>query len=124
MADSRPPADPAAMWRDMISQWEQKFNSLANQTMGSDEFSRAMNQMMGLSLRMQETLGEAVGRTLTTLNLPTREDLRSLGERLQAVETRLDQMNALLQGLADGKAAPARIMPPRTRRAPRQGAKP
>ena len=54
-------ADPGAIWRDLIAQWEKGFNNLANQTMGSGEFSRYMNQAMTLSMKMQNSMGEGNG---------------------------------------------------------------
>ena len=64
MADSSY-KDPVAVWRELLSQWEKGFNELANQTMGSDEFSRSMNQATRVSLEMQRSMGELICRYLT-----------------------------------------------------------
>ncbi len=119
-----PSKDPAAAWRDLVAQWEKNLNELANRTMGSDEFSKAINQAMGLSAGMQSSLSEAMGRYLASLNLPSRAEMAGIGERLHAIEERLDRVLTLLQSPADaakpGGAAVA-AKPPRTKRPPDRG---
>ena len=66
MAES-PSKDPAAAWRDLVTQWEKNLNELANRTMGSDEFAKSVNQAVGLSAGMQSSLSEAMGRYLASL---------------------------------------------------------
>jgi hypothetical protein len=113
--------DPAAAWQDLVAQWEKNLNALANRTMGSDEFSRSINQAMSLSAGMQTSLGELMGRYLASLNLPSRAEMTSIGERLQAIEERLERIHALLQrsaGVPESDAPPASAKPPRTKRPP------
>ena len=119
--------DPAAAWRDLVAQWEKNVNELANRTMGSDEFSKAVNQAMGLSAGMQSSLSEAMGRYLASLNLPSRTEMAGIGERLNAIEERLDRVLTLLQlpaGAAKPGGAAATAKPPRTKRPPDRGGKP
>src|ERR1700694_4429135 len=84
--------------------------------MGSDEFSKAINQAMSLSAGMQSSLGEVMGRYLASLNLPSRAEMTSIGERLQAIEERLDRIHALLQRFAGVSAPAASEASPRSRR--------
>jgi len=124
MADAKG-ADPLALWREMLAQWEKSVNSLANQTMASDEFSSSMNGAMGLSLKMQETMRDAMAAYLGAMNLPSRTEVAALGERLAAIETRLDRVVALLErnaAAAGPPPPPATPRPPRTKRPP--GAEP
>jgi hypothetical protein len=119
--------DPAAAWQDLVAQWEKSLNALANRTMGSDEFSKSINQAMSMSAGMQSSLGEVMGRYLASLNLPSRAEMTSIAERLQAIEERLDRIYALLQrsaGVAEPDAAPTSAKPPRTKRPPGRGVKP
>ncbi|HEV3086986.1 MAG TPA: poly(R)-hydroxyalkanoic acid synthase subunit PhaE [Candidatus Elarobacter sp.] len=127
MADKKD-ADPLAIWREMVAQWETNVNALANKTMASDEYSGAMHGAMGATLRMQETVKQFMTAYLAATNLPSRAEVLALGERLGEVEARLDRMNALLQRIADSQtngktaAAPPRPRPPRTKSPP--GAEP
>ena len=124
MADT-PAKDPAAVWRDMMSQWEKGVNVLANQTMASDEFSGSMNQAMAFALRAQKNLAETMAGSLTTMNLPNRGDIERLGERLQSLEARMDQILSLLQASAgETRQTPSIEGPRRTKRPPVKASEP
>jgi hypothetical protein len=125
VADSKD-KDPLAPWRDLLSQWEQNVNSLANRTMGSDEYSSSMNSAMGATLKMQETIRQFMATYLASANLPSRAEVLGIAERLGGVESRLDRITALLEGLAQARpgeaavpAMPPRPRPPRTKSPPK-----
>lgn len=112
------PFDPLALWRDMLSKWETGFNDVANRNMASPEFSRFMNQAMGMSVRMQHGVGELMGRYLTAMNMPSRADVAALGERLQGIEEQIARLTATVEHLAivrPGEPMPP-VGPPRTKR--------
>jgi hypothetical protein len=113
------------MWRDLVSQWEQNVNALANQTMASDEFSSSSNQAMTMALKLQQATGSAMATYLATMNLPSRADVTALGERLQAIETYLSRIAASLEATATPDASGRRrrkdrkaTKPPRTKQPP------
>jgi hypothetical protein len=113
--------DPLGVWRDLLSQWEQNVNAIANRTMGSDEYSSSMNSAMGATLKLQETMRQFMATYLASANLPSRAEVLGIAERLGGVEARLDRITALLErvaaapsGTAAAPAAPPRARPPRT----------
>jgi hypothetical protein len=116
--------DPLAVWRDLLSQWEQNVNAIANRTMGSDEYSSSMNGAMTATLKLQETMRQFMATYLASANLPSRTEVLDIAERLGGVETRLDRITALLERAAaarPGEAAapePPRPRPPRTKKPP------
>lgn len=113
------PKDPSALWREMVAQWEQGVNALATQVMSTGEFSRDVNRMMGVSLRMQKAMQQMLGRYFDALNLPTKDDLKGLGERLQAMEEQLGRVVAALERLAGPGDAAVSGGPPRVARTKR-----
>jgi polyhydroxyalkanoic acid synthase PhaR subunit len=117
MANQNPP-DPAALFRDVVTQWERNMNSLANQVMGTESFSRLMQEMQRMRLALQQATSEAMGRRLTAMNMPTREDIIRIAEKLGEVERRLSHIEASLDGAADVPAAATRPGRPRTRQPP------
>ncbi|GAC1330894.1 MAG: hypothetical protein NVSMB26_08710 [Beijerinckiaceae bacterium] len=117
MAEQGTP-DPAAAFRDLISQWEKQMNELAGKTMNSDAFTRTMNKATASSASMQQQLGELIGRYLTTLNLPSRSEMTNIGERLQSIETNLHRMNTMLEKLTAASSTALAAGPPRTKRPP------
>ena len=121
MTDPRIPiADPFAMWREWVAQSERQWNALLNEAMTTDQYGQSLGRFMELYLVMQKSLGEAMGRYFTALNIPTRGDVLALGQRLSAIEERLTRLEASLERLgtarADGEGAAAPVRrPPRTK---------
>src|SRR6201995_3189422 len=119
-------SDPVAMWQNMIGEMEKGFNSFANQTMSSPEFSKVMNQVGGVAAGAQKQLGELMEKYLVSMNLPSRAQMVGMAERLQSIEAQLSEIKAMLYQLqgsganAAGGASQA-PRPPRTRRPPSAG---
>jgi SMC interacting uncharacterized protein involved in chromosome segregation len=118
MAEQQSSPDPAAAFRELVSQWEKGINEFASRTMNSEEFSRAMNKATATSTTMQQQLAELIGRYLTTLNLPSRTEMVNIGERLQVIETSLHRISTQLEKLTGPIAGGQAGGPPRTKRPP------
>ena len=115
------PTDPFGAWREMLAQWEKSMNSLGNQAMTSDPFGQSMSQMTGLSLAMQQTMGEMMTRAQTAANLPTRADIVAISERLRTIEETLNRLASAVDRLSAGEhgaGGGAAARPARTRKPP------
>lgn len=116
------------MWRDWVAQSERQWNGFLNKAMATDEFSQTLGRSMDFYLNMQKSMNEAMGRYLTTVNVPTRDDVLALGDRLAGIEARLASLENGIASLqaGSGKPAPAassaataaRPRPPRTKKPP------
>ena len=116
--------DPAVIWQTMIGEMEKGFNTFANQAMTSPEFSRVMNQVGGVSAGVQKQLAELMEKYLTSMNLPSRAQMVGIGERLNAIESQLNEITTLLRqaNLAGGPGVqPLTPRPPRTKQPPSSG---
>lgn len=122
-------ADPFAAWREWLATSERQWNTFLNDAMATEEFSRSMGQFMDLYLNMQRTMSEGMGRYFTALNVPSRNDVLGLGERLSAIERQLAAITMRLDAMAASNAAPASeanvdtkasapARPPRTKKPP------
>ena len=60
--------DPVAIWQNMIGEMEKGFNAFANQAMASPEFSRAVNQVGGVTAGAQKQLGDLMEKYLVSMN--------------------------------------------------------
>lgn len=107
------------IWRSMIQEWESQTNAALGKVTEQEAFGRVVGQATNASLKLQSAFNSAVERSLTGMNLPSRGELLRLGDKLDAIERKLD---ALLEGRA--AAAPkAPASPParkRTRRPPQE----
>jgi hypothetical protein len=116
--------DPVATFRNLITEWERGFDSLANRLMGTEEFSRSMNQFQNMQMGMQKAFNEAMASQLSAFNLPSRDDVLRIGENLRALDQRVARVEELLINIASGgktgakKARKSKKGPPRTRKAP------
>ena len=118
--------DPVALWQNMIGEIEKGFNAFANQAMASPQFSKAVNQVGGVTAGAQKQLGELMEKYLLTMNLPSRAQVVGMAERLQSIEGQLNEIKAMLhqiQGNAAGASAgnSQAPRPPRTKRPPPAG---
>ena len=114
-------SDPVALWQTMIGEMEKGFNAFANQTMTSPEFSKAMNQAGGASAGAQKQFGDFMEKYLLNMNLPSRAQMIGMAERLQSIETQLNEIKIMLQQMNAGNAPSAYSVaprPPRTKRPP------
>ncbi|MGE3076870.1 MAG: poly(R)-hydroxyalkanoic acid synthase subunit PhaE [Dehalococcoidia bacterium] len=122
MADQRTTPDPFAMFQEWVSNSERQWNSFLNNAMATDEFSQTMGRMMDVYLNMQKNLNEVMGRYLQLINVPTRNDILAIGERLSQIEDRLDQIESGIatavraQAAANGAATTSAPRPPRTKK--------
>jgi hypothetical protein len=117
----RPPgsADPFAWWRDWLVQSERQWNATLNEMMGSEQFAQSMGRWTEVYLGVQKNLNETLGRALTGMNVPNRDDVAELGQRLSAIEERLARIETLIER-GTGVTIPTteRRRPPRTRKPP------
>jgi hypothetical protein len=120
-------SDPVALWQKMIGEMEKGFNAFANQTMASPEFSRAMNQAGGANAGAQKQFGDFMEKYLLNMNLPSRAQMIGMAERLQNIESQLNEIKAMLRQMNAG-ASPSghgsTPRPPRTKRPPAPSAAP
>ncbi|MBR0714370.1 hypothetical protein [Bradyrhizobium liaoningense] len=113
--------DPVAMWQKMVGEMEKGFNSFANQAMSSPEFSQAMNRAGGVAAGAQKQFGDLMEKYLLSMNLPSREQMTGIAERLQSIEGQLGEIKSMLSQMSAGSGAPQSgtiPRPPRTKRPP------
>jgi len=116
------PTDPMQVWHTMLAEMEKGFNTVANQVMGSEQFSKVTHQLTGASVGAQKAVGDLMERYLVSMNLPSRAQMTNMAERLQSIESQLNDIKALLirvhgDAASQGNGiAPPR--PPRTRQPP------
>ena len=95
MSEKKPP-DPAEHFRNLVNEWERGFDAMANRFMGTEEFSRSMNQLQDLQLAMQKRFNEAMAEQLSNFNIPSRDDILQLGEAVHALDKRVARVESLL----------------------------
>ncbi len=120
---SRPASkDPADALRSAISELESRVDSIANALMGTEEFAGAANLASNIQMRMQKGMADHMSRQLAWFNMPSREDITAIGERLQSMDERLVRIEQALMRLAPAEKKAAGGVP-RTKKPPARPAK-
>jgi hypothetical protein len=112
--------DPAEAFRNLITDWERNFDSMANKFMGTSEYSKAMNQFQNLQLEMQKRFNDLMAHNLSNLNMPSRDDILRLGESIRSIEKRLAAIEVQLAKKSNKDKKGKRKGPPRTKLPPSQ----
>ncbi|MBC9877119.1 hypothetical protein G8O24_07140 [Bradyrhizobium sp. INPA01-394B] len=116
--------DPVALWQKMVGEMEKGFNSFATKAMETPEFSQAMNRAGGVAAGAQKQFGDLMEKYLLSMNLPSREQMTGIAERLQSIEGQLGEIKSMLSQMSAnsaGSPADAAPRPPRTKRPPSEG---
>ncbi len=118
MADNakKPEApNPAQAFGEMVTQWERNFDAFANQVMGTEAYSQAMNEAQKAQLGAQRSMQEFFTGQLESMNMPTREDVVQLTELVRNLDLRLERIEEklALNDTPKSKKRPARTRVPK-----------
>ena len=116
--------DPVALWQKMVGEMEKGFNSFATKAMETPEFSQAMNRAGGAAAGAQKQFGDLMEKYLLSMNLPSREQMTGIAERLQAIEGQIGEIRSMLNQMSASSSVSsidAAPRPPRTKRPPSEG---
>ena len=119
--------DPVALWQKMVGEMEKGFNSFATKAMETPEFSQAMNRAGGAAAGAQKQFGDLMEKYLLSMNLPSREQMTGIAERLQVIEGQIGEIKSMLSQMSaasGGSLSDAAPRPPRTKRPPSEGGGP
>jgi len=119
--------DPVALWQKMVGEMEKGFNSFATKAMETPEFSQAVNRAGGAAAGAQKQFGDLMEKYLLSMNLPSREQMTGIAERLQAIEGQIGEIRSMLNQMAaasGGSPTDAAPRPPRTKRPPSESGGP
>lgn len=111
------PGDPFQLFRQLVNQWEKIANDVGGQAMKTSEFAQGMQGATAFSLQVQQAVHDGMTKVLAAANMPSREDLAAIGERIAQLESQLSRIEAALGNA--GQPSPAAAKPKRTRKPPR-----
>ncbi|MBO6659010.1 MAG: hypothetical protein JJ934_19110 [Pseudomonadales bacterium] len=116
MADKPPSMQD---FSELVTTWERQFNEFSNQVMGTDEFSRSINQWQKAQLEFQKNFSEAMAKQLANFNMPSRDDVITVSEQLREMDARLTRIEKMLsKASASPEGGAKKVGPKRTRKPP------
>ena len=109
--------DPLKAWRDWFVKNERDWSESITRLIKDDAVSSALGQELKAQLYQQQAFAKSMAGPMARMNLPTRDEVVALGERIGQLEDAVARVEALLvRAQASG---PTAAKPPRTRKAPR-----
>jgi len=117
-----PPAkfDPMKAWRDWFVKNERDWSASLTGLIKEGAVSSALGQELKAQLYQQQAFAKSMAGPMANMNLPTRDEVLALGERLGQLEDAVARVEALLVQTLAGSAGEAAKKPPRTRRPARK----
>jgi len=91
-------SDERSIFDRLKERGEEVFTQVSGELMANQRFMKAMEG----ALKGKEFVDQAVGRALKTMNVPTRNDLRRMVARIEALEAEV----AALKKKSGAKASP------------------
>ena len=99
-----------------IGDLESKVDTITTTLLATDEFARVANSANSLSVRLKKGMADQMGRRMALLNVPSRDDIIALGERLMAMDERLVRIEKALSRLVPPDPISIPAGPPRTKK--------
>jgi hypothetical protein len=108
--------DPMKAWRDWFIRSEREWSEAMTRMMKNDSVARAVGQEINAGLYRQQMMTQGMAGPLAMFNMPTRDDVIGLSDRIGRLEDAVARVEA---GLVQWRASqPERkaAKPPRTRK--------
>ena len=128
------PFDPFGTWRTArdayVETWSKAMLDLVNTEAYADATSRMLDSYLSVSGPIRKLLETSMTQVLSQFNMPSRNEIISLAERLTNIEMRLDDLDAKLDEMARANATlargatPAADATPAPKTAPKSAARP
>ena len=102
MSDEKenPFANPMKMFSDMYNQTLKETAEKWEETARSPMFLAAMANNVEQSMQMQKQMQEMIATSLQALNLPTKDDILLLVEKINQLSSNISEINSKLDRLA------------------------
>jgi hypothetical protein len=96
--DTYNPFDPTGVFKEMrdnnLDVWAKTMVEIVNTDAYAEATGAMLDAWLSRSGPLRRAIENSMNQTLTNLNLPTRDDVTRLAERLTNIEMRLDDLDA------------------------------
>ncbi|MEX2186658.1 MAG: hypothetical protein WD875_07690 [Pirellulales bacterium] len=95
--------DPTAMFKNMRDTGMGAWSKMMIDMVGTESYAKAQGEILDAwlsnSAPFRKVMESATTQTLANLNMPSRDDITRLAERLTNIEMKLDDLDAKIDGL-------------------------
>ena len=97
--------DPLAMWKEWQTASLSTWSKIMSETVSSEDFAQSMGQSLDDYLEtttpVRKKIEKAIEQYLQQMNMPSRQEVISIAERLTQLELRIDDMDAKMDDMLD-----------------------
>ena len=97
--------DPLAMWKEWQTASLSTWSKIMSETVSSEDFAQSMGQSLDDYLEtttpVRQQVEKAIEQYLQQMNMPSRQEVISIAERLTQLELRIDDMDAKMDDMLD-----------------------
>lgn len=112
---SQNPEDPFAAWRSMrdstMDAWSKSMIDMVNQEAFAEGLGAWLDNYLTVSAPLRKSMETTMTQVLEQFNMPSRNEVTRIAERLTNIEMRLDDLDAkldALRGVSEKPSAGAR----------------
>lgn len=113
------PFDPTGAFQEMrdasLDQWARALVEIVNTDAYAEASGAMLDAWLAKSGPLRKLFEAQMTQTLTHLNLPSRDDITRLAERMTSIELRLDDLDAMLEEILQA-VRPADAVPASSRK--------
>lgn len=95
----KPAFDPFELWKQFYEANEQAWTKTLKEMTTTQDYAEAQGKMLESMLAFQKTMRDSMSAQLSSLNLPTRDDVSRLGELILSLEEKIDQLDDRMPAL-------------------------
>ncbi|MGM0876338.1 MAG: polyhydroxyalkanoic acid synthase subunit PhaR [Bacillota bacterium] len=89
--------NPMDLWKDIYNQSESYWGNVLDEKMKEEYFSEWMGKVLEMNLQVKNMLNETTENYLTQVNLPTRNDLSNIASLVVNVDSKVDNLEELVE---------------------------
>ena len=97
--------DPLAMWKEWQTASLSTWSKIMSETVSSEDFAQSMGQSLNdyleTTMPVRQQVEKAIEQYLQQMNMPSRQEVVSIAERLTQLELRIDDMDAKMDDMLD-----------------------
>jgi polyhydroxyalkanoic acid synthase PhaR subunit len=97
--------NPFELWKDFYNQTSNKID----ENLQDESTSKAMGQVLELNLLYKKILNETTEQYFDQVNIPTRNDLASISSLIINVDSKVDDLEELIEETRSNQANPVEI---------------
>ena len=101
----QPDFDPLAMWKEWQTASLNAWAKSMSETVASEDFAQSMGQSLNdyleTTMPVRQQVEKAIEQYLQQMNMPSRQEVVSIAERLTQLELRVDDMDAKMDDMLD-----------------------